>query len=130
MDEDDTAMSYAEWNAAGYHVVKGSKSQMRDALGVPQFTKSQVEKNRPTMSLGQARARSRGASFSSSPYYREHEVPPGAYSNNRLPCQKSMDYHMSMLNPTHRVLRSLESHLDSVFEKHHGGDMREEEDFW
>jgi hypothetical protein len=59
MEEDHTAMSYAEWNAAGYHIIKGSKSQMRDALGVPQFTKCQVEKNRPRISMGEARTNSR-----------------------------------------------------------------------
>lgn len=42
---EDTAMSYDEWAASGYHVIKGQKSQLRDIEGVPQFTKDQVEAN-------------------------------------------------------------------------------------
>lgn len=36
---EETAMSFQEWSDCGYTVVKGEKSEIRDALGVPQFTK-------------------------------------------------------------------------------------------
>lgn len=37
-------MSYEEWVQCGYYVSKGEKSEIRDALGVPQFTIEQVKK--------------------------------------------------------------------------------------
>jgi hypothetical protein len=62
------------------------------------------------------------------PYYREHEVPKGAYDKNSLPVQDHMDALMSMMNPTHQALRELENHLDDVFEKHHGGNCDDDMD--
>ena len=44
--DEDTACSYQEWRDAGYCVVRGSKSRLRDATGVPQFTLDQVTKVR------------------------------------------------------------------------------------
>jgi hypothetical protein len=43
---EETAMSFEEWNNCGYVVVKGEKSEIRDALGIPQFTKEQVVKKK------------------------------------------------------------------------------------
>lgn len=40
----DTAMSFGEWKDSGYWVRKGSKSEVRDFLGIPQFTVEQVQK--------------------------------------------------------------------------------------
>lgn len=40
-----TAMSYEEWAQCGYYILKGEKSEIRDPLGVPQFTVEQVKKN-------------------------------------------------------------------------------------
>lgn len=40
----DTAMTFEEWKEAGYWVRKGSKSELRDINGVPQFCIEQVEK--------------------------------------------------------------------------------------
>lgn len=39
---EETAMSFEEWKAWGAWVMKGSKSYIRDALNIPQFTKEQV----------------------------------------------------------------------------------------
>lgn len=39
---EETAMSFEEWKAWGAWVKKGSKAYIRDALGIPQFTKEQV----------------------------------------------------------------------------------------
>jgi len=61
------------------------------------------------------------------PYYREHEVPTHTYDNNRLPDFECMDALMSMMDPTHKTMRSLENHLDTIFEKHHGGSLDEED---
>lgn len=44
---DDSAMSFEEWSEFGYHVKKGEKSEISDALGVPQFTMNQVRKINP-----------------------------------------------------------------------------------
>lgn len=41
---DDSAMSFEEWKAAGYIVIKGEKSGMTDIMGVPQFLMNQVRK--------------------------------------------------------------------------------------
>lgn len=43
---EDTCMSFEEWKQCKYFVKKGSKSHFQDCLGVPQFTKEQVEKSR------------------------------------------------------------------------------------
>jgi hypothetical protein len=43
---EETAMSFQEWSDCGYTVVKGEKSEIRDALGIPQFTKEQVTKKK------------------------------------------------------------------------------------
>jgi hypothetical protein len=45
---EETAMSFQEWSDCGYTVIKGEKSEIRDALGVPQFTKEQVTKKKPS----------------------------------------------------------------------------------
>lgn len=42
-----TAMSYEEWVQCGYYICKGETSEIRDALGVPQFTIEQVKKKSP-----------------------------------------------------------------------------------
>jgi len=42
LELEDTALSYDEWKASGYYVMKGQKSRHRDILGVPQFTADQV----------------------------------------------------------------------------------------
>jgi hypothetical protein len=42
MFEEDTAMSFQEWSDAGFLIMKGAKSEFRDAMGVPQFTRDQV----------------------------------------------------------------------------------------
>ncbi len=44
MKEEDTAMSFQEWSDAGYLIKKGSKSEIRDITGIPQFTIKQVIK--------------------------------------------------------------------------------------
>ena len=44
--DEDSCMSFDEWKACGFFVKKGSKSQFTDALGIPQFTKEQVEKSK------------------------------------------------------------------------------------
>jgi len=41
---EDTAMNYDEWSQANYFIGKGEKSEIRDILGVPQFTIEQVKK--------------------------------------------------------------------------------------
>lgn len=41
---EDTCLSFDEWRSSGYYIIKGSKSQFRDALGIPQFTIEQVNK--------------------------------------------------------------------------------------
>jgi hypothetical protein len=43
--DEESCMSFSEWKSAGYFVKKGSKSFFQDALGIPQFTKEQVEKS-------------------------------------------------------------------------------------
>ena len=47
---EDTAMSYDEWALCGYYIRSGEKSEMRDILGIPQFTIEQVEKKKPQRS--------------------------------------------------------------------------------
>ena len=44
---DDSAMSFDEWSNIGYHVKKGERSELSDALGIPQFTMNQVRKINP-----------------------------------------------------------------------------------
>ena len=44
--DEDSCMSFDEWKSCGYFVKKGSKSQFTDVLGIPQFTKEQVEKSK------------------------------------------------------------------------------------
>lgn len=44
--DEDSCCSFDEWKAAGYWIVKGSKSYFTDILGIPQFTKEQVTKSR------------------------------------------------------------------------------------
>lgn len=39
---EDTAMSYAEWKACGFHVIKGSKCVEWSVDGYAQFTADQV----------------------------------------------------------------------------------------
>lgn len=43
---EETAMSYEEWTSCGYYVRCGEKSEIRDILGIPQFTIEQVEKKK------------------------------------------------------------------------------------
>lgn len=43
---EDTCLSFDEWKACGYFIKKGAKSQFQDLLGIPQFTKEQVEKSK------------------------------------------------------------------------------------
>ena len=43
---EETAMSFQEWSDCGYRIVKGEKSEIRDVMGVPQFTKEQVIKKK------------------------------------------------------------------------------------
>lgn len=45
LELEDTALGYDEWKASGYFVKKGSKSRIRDPLGVPQFMADQVVKS-------------------------------------------------------------------------------------
>ena len=40
--DEDSCCSFDEWKALGYWVKKGAKSYFKDCLGVPQFTKEQV----------------------------------------------------------------------------------------
>lgn len=47
---EETAMSYDEWALCGYFIRKGEKSEIRDILGIPQFTIEQVEKKKPQRS--------------------------------------------------------------------------------
>ena len=54
-DEDDTALSFDEWKAAGWCVKKGERSECTDVLGVPQFTRLQVRKNNPAWEKYRAR---------------------------------------------------------------------------
>jgi hypothetical protein len=42
MKEEDTALSFHEWKAHGFIVLRGSKSRFRDIAGIPQFTARQV----------------------------------------------------------------------------------------
>lgn len=44
--DEDSCLSFDEWKACGYFIKKGAKSQFTDALGLPQFTKEQVEKSK------------------------------------------------------------------------------------
>ncbi len=44
IDLEDTALDWDEWKSSGYIVKKGSKSRVRDPLGVPQFMADQVVK--------------------------------------------------------------------------------------
>jgi hypothetical protein len=134
MNPDDTAMSWDEWKEAGFHVIKGQKSHLRDALGVPQFTEQQVEPDRGNYrgmwedEGGNYHYVMPGQTVAGQVYYRPEEAPPLAFDPRGFPTKERMDYHMSMLNPTHQAFRALESHLDSVFEKHHGG-MEFDEDY-
>ena len=125
-DDPDHGLTFDEWSGRGFWIKKGSKAVGFSPDGKALFTPSQVK---PPNSTYRRSGRARSSSFSSTPYYREHETPSGAYDNNRLPCAASMDYFMSQLNPSHQVMRSLESHLDSVFENHHGGAMDMDDDY-
>lgn len=121
----DHALTFDEWNRMGFWIKKGSKAACFSPDHKALFTPSQV--NPPKKQIHKTKSFSTKESFCGTPYYREHEIPPGAYDTNRLPCSESMDYFMSQLNPTHHVMRQLENHLDSIFEKHHGGYMHEED---
>lgn len=44
---EDSSMTYQEWQDCGYYIIKGSKSRLRDVMGVPLFQKDQVSKARP-----------------------------------------------------------------------------------
>jgi len=44
---DDSAMSFDEWKEFGFTVRKGSKADIFDMLGKPQFTLNQVQKTNP-----------------------------------------------------------------------------------
>jgi len=44
--DEDSCLSFDEWKACGYWIKKGAKSHFTDILGIPQFTKEQVEKSR------------------------------------------------------------------------------------
>jgi len=57
------------------------------------------------------------------PFFHREDAPNNAFDNGGFPTKARMDYHSSMLNPNHEAFRQLGSHLDSVFEKHHGGAM-------
>jgi len=121
----DHALTFDEWSSMGYWIIKGSKAACFSPDGKALFTPSQVSP--PRFYPRSTTTTKRSSEFNSTPYYREHEAPPEAYMNNRLPSARSMDYFMSRMNPTHEVMRSLERHFDSVFEKHHGGDMDEQD---
>lgn len=43
-DEDDTQLSFDEWKEAGWAVKKGMKCSGFDILGIPQFTRLQVQR--------------------------------------------------------------------------------------
>jgi len=92
MTDDDTAMRFDEWSEAGYRINKGAKSQMRDAAGVPLFTKDQVYKP-------------------SKKYWGIHDRAP--YEDEKI------DHFCSQWDPEHQFLRAIESHCDSVLMKHH-----------
>jgi hypothetical protein len=44
--DEDSCMSFHEWKLCKHFVKKGAKSHFKDILGIPQFTKEQVEKSR------------------------------------------------------------------------------------
>ena len=54
-DEDDTALSFDEWKAAGWCVKKGEKTALFSIEGIPQFTRLQVRKNNPAWDKFRAR---------------------------------------------------------------------------
>lgn len=127
-DDPDHGLTFDEWSGRGFWIKKGSKAVGFSPDGKALFTPSQVKPPNPTYRQSGYRTSQR-TSFGSTPYYREHEVPPGAYDSNRLPSAPAMDYFMSMMNPNHSEMRRLENHLDSVFEKHHGGAMDMDDDY-
>ena len=56
-DEDDTALSFDEWKDSGFSVRKGEKCQSFDVLGIPQFTRLQVQKTNPSWQKFRKRSR-------------------------------------------------------------------------
>lgn len=119
MELEDTAMSFQEWSDSGYKIIKGSKSQFRDILGVPQFTIDQVQKlgERPASSWEEAdrRARAKGTpwgvveDFDS--YVREAGMSPDLSRR-----------------PTFRINDPLEQHFMNVADKHGIFDAMDYED--
>lgn len=62
------------------------------------------------------------------PFFHREDAPNNAFDNGGFPTKERMDYHASMLDSNHEAIRQLGAHLDSVFEKHHGGTMEPDDD--
>lgn len=117
-------MSFEEWSASGYKIKKGSKSRLRDAMGLPQFTSDQVvryeprtRKNTETIWESSTRkARAKGTPFGVvedfDSYVRERGMLPDLNSRVVYAISDPLERHFMKVADKHGIFDGMEDEMD------------------